>query len=149
MNEFQQKKVVGTNIFQLIIDLDLSKDLLELFLGFLTTGNNFKNSILKINNVWMKSGLSFSATTDQNCTVNYKSSTNTNEDANRGQFDASSVPKQRISAFNFFFKNIQGIILGVVVQALFLTFFLDFWINVRDCIVKFISEIFKCMILYV
>lgn len=97
----------------------------------------------------MKSGLSFSATTDQNCTVNYKSSTNTNEDANRGQFDASSVPKQRISAFNFFFKNIQGIILGVVVQALFLTFFLDFWINVRDCIVKFISEIFKYMILYV
>ena len=148
MNEFQQKKVVGINIFQLIIDLDLSKDLLELFLGFLTTGNNFKNSILKIN-VWIKSGLSFSATTDQNCTVNYKSSTNTNEDANRGQFDASSVPKQRISAFNFFFKNIQGIILGVVVQALFLTFFLDFWINVRDCIVKFISEIFKYMILYV
>ena len=105
--------------------------------------------MLKVNNGWMKSGLSFSATTDQNCTVNYKSSTNTNEDANRGQFDASSVPKQRISAFNFFFKNIQGIILGVVVQALFLTFFLDFWINVRDCIVKFISEIFKCMILYV
>ena len=35
MNEFQQKKVVGMNIFQLIIDLDLSKDLLELFWVFL------------------------------------------------------------------------------------------------------------------
>ena len=58
------------------------KGFIRTFLGFLTTGNNFKNLILKIKNGWMKSGLSFSATTDQNCTVNYKSSTNTNEDAN-------------------------------------------------------------------